>query len=32
VGWGLERWVLALFTQHGFTPSDWPESLREIFG
>jgi seryl-tRNA synthetase len=31
VGWGLERWVLALFTQHGFEPSQWPEGLRGIF-
>ncbi|HEY7954638.1 MAG TPA: hypothetical protein VII38_05060 [Polyangia bacterium] len=28
VGWGLERWVLAAFTQHGFTPARWPEALR----
>ena len=28
IGWGLERWVLALFTQHGFEPAGWPESLR----
>ena len=26
--WGLERLVLALFTQHGFEPARWPESLR----
>ena len=33
VGWGLERWVLACFTQHGYEPSDWPEWLRHrIFG
>lgn len=32
VGWGLERWVLALFAQHGFDPADWPESLRGVFG
>ncbi|HZS40683.1 MAG TPA: hypothetical protein VFF06_27810 [Polyangia bacterium] len=32
VGWGLERWVLAGFTQHGYEPSRWPASLRsEIF-
>lgn len=31
VGFGLERWVLALFTQHGFEPDDWPESLRQVF-
>jgi seryl-tRNA synthetase len=28
VGWGLERWVLALFTQHGLEPGGWPEALR----
>ncbi len=29
---GIERWVLALFTQHGFVPERWPASLRrEIF-
>jgi seryl-tRNA synthetase len=26
--WGLERLVLALFTQHGFDKERWPESLR----
>ena len=26
--WGLERLVLALFTQHGYDKSRWPESLR----
>ncbi len=32
VGWGLERWVLAAFTQHGFDAADWPSRLRsEIF-
>jgi seryl-tRNA synthetase len=32
VGWGLERWVLACFTQHGYDPARWPESIRgEIF-
>lgn len=31
VGWGIERWVLALFAQHGFDPSRWPEALRRIF-
>jgi seryl-tRNA synthetase len=31
--WGLERWVLVLFTQHGFDRSRWPASLRsEVFG
>jgi seryl-tRNA synthetase len=28
LAWGLERWVLALFTQHGLTPTRWPEALR----
>jgi seryl-tRNA synthetase len=28
VGWGIERWVLAGFTQHGLTPTRWPDSLR----
>jgi seryl-tRNA synthetase len=28
VGWGLERWVLACFTQHGFERGGWPEHLR----
>ena len=29
VGWGLERWVLACFTQHGFEGDRWPAALRE---
>ena len=33
VGLGIERWVLACFTQHGFDPRRWPEAVaREIFG
>jgi seryl-tRNA synthetase len=33
VAWGLERWVLACFTQHGFEPSRWPEAVRRrVFG
>ena len=33
VAWGLERWVLAGFTQHGYEPDRWPASLRApIFG
>ncbi len=28
---GLERWVLGLFTQNGFEPEGWPEELRSIF-
>ena len=32
VGWGLERWMLAAFTQHGYEPARWPASLRaDIF-
>lgn len=32
VGLGIERWVLATFTQHGFEPHRWPENIRnEIF-
>ncbi len=32
IGLGLERWVLAIFAQHGFEPTDWPDSLRaDIF-
>jgi hypothetical protein len=30
VGFGLERLVLALFAQHGFEPSRWPATLREV--
>jgi hypothetical protein len=33
VAWGLERWVLAGFTQHGYERDRWPASLRApIFG
>ncbi|NJM28775.1 MAG: hypothetical protein HC855_00335 [Rhizobiales bacterium] len=33
VGLGIERWVLAAFTQHGFDERRWPESVREkLFG
>ncbi len=33
VGLGIERWVLAAFTQHGFEPSRWPVTVRkQIFG
>lgn len=28
VGLGIERWVLAAFTQHGFEPGRWPEAVR----
>ena len=30
IGLGIERWVLACFTQHGFDPNRWPTSVREI--
>ncbi|MBX2853856.1 MAG: hypothetical protein KTR21_02650 [Rhodobacteraceae bacterium] len=29
VGLGVERWVLAAFTQHGFDPARWPQPVRE---
>jgi seryl-tRNA synthetase len=33
VGLGIERWVLAAFSQHGFDPQRWPVGVRqEIFG
>ncbi len=33
VGLGIERWVLAAFSQHGFDPERWPAGVRhEIFG
>jgi seryl-tRNA synthetase len=28
VGLGIERWVLAAFTQHGFDARRWPEAVR----
>lgn len=32
VGLGIERWVLAAFTQHGFDQRRWPQAVRaEIF-
>jgi seryl-tRNA synthetase len=30
VGLGLERWVLAAFTQHGFEPVRWPKAVRDV--
>jgi seryl-tRNA synthetase len=27
-GVGIERWVLAVFSQHGLDPARWPEALR----
>jgi seryl-tRNA synthetase len=29
VGLGIERWVLAAFTQHGFEKSRWPVAIRD---
>ncbi len=29
VGLGIERWVLAAFTQHGFDEKRWPEAVRK---
>ena len=29
IGLGIERWVLAAFTQHGFDPGRWPDEIRE---
>jgi seryl-tRNA synthetase len=29
IGWGLERWVYALFSQHGFDFDKWPAPARE---
>jgi seryl-tRNA synthetase len=32
IGLGIERWVLAAFSQHGFEPERWPAAVRgEIF-
>lgn len=30
VGWGLERWVLTVFSQHGMEPRRWPAALRAL--
>ncbi len=29
VGLGIERWVLACFSQHGLDPDRWPEPVRQ---
>lgn len=29
VGWGMERWMLACFAQHGFDPEGWPAWLAD---
>jgi seryl-tRNA synthetase len=28
-GWGMERWMLACFAQHGFEPEAWPTWLQD---
>ena len=30
VGLGIERWVLAGFTQHGLEPDRWPAAVRDV--
>ena len=30
IGLGIERWVLAAFTQHGFDPARWPAPVRDV--
>lgn len=30
VGLGIERWVLAAFSQHGFDPDRWPTEVRQV--
>ena len=30
VGFGLERLVLALFSQHGFEQRRWPRAMQEV--
>lgn len=30
--WGIERWVLVVFTQHGFDFTNWPSALRSATG
>ena len=31
--WGIERWVLAAFAQHGLSSARWPRSFRSaVFG
>ncbi len=29
IGLGIERWILAAFTQHGFDPMRWPAGVRD---
>ena len=30
LGFGLDRWCLAIFAQHGLEPEHWPAGVREI--
>jgi seryl-tRNA synthetase len=30
MGFGIDRWCLAIFAQYGFDIQDWPRSLREV--
>lgn len=30
MGFGIDRWCLAIFSQFGFAVDDWPHSLREV--
>ena len=32
IGWGIERWVYAIFSQFGFDPAAWPAGIREDIG
>lgn len=29
IGWGIERWVYAIFSQFGFDPAAWPAGIRD---
>lgn len=30
--WGIERWVLVVFTQHGLDVAQWPDAVRQALG
>jgi hypothetical protein len=30
MGFGIDRWCLAIFSQHGFDVRGWPRRLREV--
>jgi len=32
MGFGIDRWCLAVFSQFGFDVRDWPRALREVIG